>query len=205
MRLRLRPRDTSFYDFFQRSADNLVRGADLLVLSLQADGDRRDVAAQLRDAEHANDEITHEVMRHLNTTFVTPFDRQDIYTLASRPDDVMDHMEAAAELVVLYELDELPEELLAVSRLLARAARVTAEAMPRLQGLKDLSEYWIEVNRLENEADQLYRRTVASLFSGKYEALHALKLKDLTDELEAAADAFEDVADAVETIAVKES
>ena len=205
MRLRLTPRDTSFYDFFQRSADNLVRGADLLVLSLQADGDRRDVAAQLRDAEHANDEITHEVMRHLNTTFVTPFDRQDIYTLASRLDDVMDHMEAAAELVVLYELDELPEELLAVSRLLARAARVTAEAMPRLQGLKDLSEYWIEVNRLENEADQLYRRTVASLFSGKYEALHALKLKDLTDELEAAADAFEDVADTVETISVKES
>ncbi len=205
MRLRLTPRDTSFYDFFSRSADNLVRGADLLVRSLQADGDRREVAAQMRDAEHANDEITHEVMRHLNSTFVTPFDRQDIYALASRLDDVMDHMEAAAELVVLYELDELPEELPAVARLLAHAARVTAEAMPRLQGLKDLSEYWIEVNRVENEADQLYRRTLASLFSGKYEALHALKLKDLTDELEAAADAFEDVADTVETISVKES
>ncbi len=205
MRLRLTPRENSFYEHFSRAADNLVRGADLLVASLAPDGDRHALAQQMRDTEHASDEITHEVMRQLNSTFVTPFDRQDIQALASRLDDVMDHMEAAAELVVLYELGELPEELQDVARLLARAARVTAEAMPRLLGLRDLSEYWIEVNRLENEADQLYRRTVAQLFSGRYDALHALKLKDLTDELEAAADAFEDVADTVETIAVKES
>ncbi len=205
MRLRLTPRDTSFYGFFTDAASNLVEGADLLCASLQPGADRKAYAQQLRDIEHRSDEITHAVMRQLNSTFVTPFDRQDIYALASRIDDVMDHMEAAADLVVLYELDELPEELPAVAQLLLEAARVTAEAMPRLQGLKDLSEYWIEVNRLENEADQLYRRTVASLFSGRYEALHALKLKDLTDELEAAADAFEDVADTVETIAVKES
>ncbi len=205
MRLRLTPRENSFYEYFNSAADNLVRGADLLVASLGPDGDRRALAQQMRDTEHASDEITHEVMRQLNSTFVTPFDRQDIQALASRLDDVLDHMEAAAELVVLYELGDLPEELQEVARLLARAARVTAEAMPRLRGLRDLSEYWIEVNRLENEADQLYRRTLAQLFSGRYDALHALKLKDLTDELEAAADAFEDVADIVETIAVKES
>ena len=205
MRLRLTPRDTSFYDYFSRAADNLVRGAELLVLSVAPDGDRRELARQMRVIEHDSDEITHEVMRQLNSTFVTPFDRQDIQALASRLDDVMDHMEAAAELVLLYELDELPDELQQVAQLLVRAAVVTAEAMPRLRGLQNLSEYWIEVNRLENEADQLYRRTVAQLFSGRYEALHALKLKDLTDELEAAADAFEDVADIVETISVKES
>lgn len=205
MRLRLTPRDTSFYGFFNDAAANLVEAADLLCASLQPGADRPAYAKQLRDIEHRSDEITHAVMRQLNSTFVTPFDRQDIYALASRIDDVMDHMEAAADLVVLYELVDLPAELPAVAQLLLQAARVTADAMPRLQGLKDLSEYWIEVNRLENEADQLYRRTVASLFSGTYEALHALKLKDLTDELEAAADAFEDVADTVETIAVKES
>ncbi len=205
MRLRLTPRENSFYEYFNSAADNLVRGADLLVASLGPDGDRRALAQQMRDTEHASDEITHEVMRQLNSTFVTPFDRQDIQALASRLDDVLDHMEAAAQLVVLYELGDLPEELQEVARLLARAARVTAEAMPRLRGLRDLSEYWIEVNRIENEADQLYRRTLAQLFSGRYDALHALKLKDLTDELEAAADAFEDVADIVETIAVKES
>lgn len=205
MRLRLTPRDTSFYGFFTDAAANLVEAAELLCASLQPGADRKAHAQQLRDIEHRSDEITHAVMRQLNSTFVTPFDRQDIYALASRIDDVMDHMEAAADLLVLYQLDELPAELPAVAQLLLQAARVTADAMPRLQGLKDLSEYWIEVNRIENDADQLYRRTVAALFSGKYEALHALKLKDLTDELEAAADAFEDVADTVETIAVKES
>ena len=100
---------------------------------------------------------------------------------------------------------DLPAEMAQQVDLLQQCARSTADAMPRLQTMKGLEEYWIEVNRLENEADQIYRRTVAKLFSGEYEALHALKLKDLVDELEAAADAFEDVADTVETIALKES
>ena len=205
MRLRLTPRDTSFYDFFSRVARNLVDGAAVLQKGLTPGADRAEAAARLKDIEHDSDEITHAVMRQLNSTFVTPFDREDIYALASRIDDVMDHMEAAADLVLLYDLDELPPDAQALVEVLVRAAEVTADAMPRLQGLKGLQDYWIEVNRLENEADQLYRRSVAKLFSGQYEALHALKLKDLIDELEAAADAFEDVADTVETIAVKES
>ena len=159
----------------------------------------------MRDIEHANDENTHEVMRRLNSTFVTPFDREDIYNLASRLDDVVDHLEAAADLIVLYELEEVPATTREVVGLLVAAAHVTAEAMPRLQTTKDLAEYWIEVNRLENEADQLYRRTLATLFNGSYDALDALKLKDVADQVEAAADALEDVADTVETIVVKES
>ncbi len=205
MRLRLTPRDTSFYDHFTAAADNLVQGADLLALLLSPGADRSAIAKRLRDVEHASDEITHTVMRQLNSTFVTPFDREDIYRLANRLDDVMDFMEAAADLVVLYELEELPPENAQVIAVLQRAATLTAQAMPRLRGMKDLEEYWIEVNRLENEADQIYRRTVARLFNGQYDALTALKLKDVADELEAAADALEDVADAVETITVKES
>jgi predicted phosphate transport protein (TIGR00153 family) len=205
VRLRLTPRDTSFYDFFSRAAHNLVEGAAVLRKGLAPGADRAEAAARLKEIEHDSDEITHAVMRQLNSTFVTPFDREDIYALASRIDDVMDHMEAAADLALLYELDELPADVQALAEVLVRAAEVTADAMPRLQGLKGLQDYWIEVNRLENEADQVYRRSVAKLFSGQYEALHALKLKDLIDELEAAADAFEDVADTVETIAVKES
>ncbi|MCW2498975.1 MAG: hypothetical protein JWN87_651 [Frankiales bacterium] len=205
MRLRLSPRDTSFYDHFTAAANNLVEGAQLLGEMLAPGADRPALAKKLRDVEHDSDEITHTVMRQLNTTFVTPFDREDIYRLANRLDDVMDFMEAAADLVVLYELGDLPAENARVVEVLQRAAAKTAEAMPRLRGLKDLEEYWIEVNRLENEADQIYRRTVARLFNGEYDALTALKLKDVADELEAAADALEDVADAVETIAVKES
>ncbi|MCW2607638.1 MAG: hypothetical protein JWO60_2331 [Frankiales bacterium] len=205
MRFRLSPRDTSFYDQFTAAGQNLVVGADLLAQLLEPGADRPALANKLRDIEHSSDEITHSVMRQLNSTFVTPFDREDIYALASKLDDVMDHMEAAADLAVLYRLEELPKEYLEVGRLLVEAAAVTAAALPRLQGMKDLPEYWIEVNRLENAADQLYRRTLARLFSGEYDALTALKLKDLAEELEAAADAFEDVADTVETLAVKES
>ncbi|MBW8770653.1 MAG: DUF47 family protein [Gemmatimonadetes bacterium] len=205
MRLRLTPRDTSFYDHFTAAATNLVQGADLLAEMCKTGADRPVLAKQLREVEHASDEITHTVMRQLNSTFVTPFDREDIYRLANRLDDVMDFMEAAADLVVLYELGELPPENVRVVEVLQRAARLTAEAMPRLKDMKDLDAYWIEVNRLENEADQIYRRTVARLFNGEYDALTALKLKDVADELEAAADALEDVADAVETITVKES
>jgi predicted phosphate transport protein (TIGR00153 family) len=205
VRLRLTPRDTSFYDHFTAAANNLVEGAQLLGEMFTEGADRSVLAKKLRDVEHSSDEITHAVMRQLNSTFVTPFDREDIYRLANRLDDVMDFIEAAADLIVLYELVELPAENARVVEVIKKAAAMTAEAMPRLRGMKDLEEYWIEVNRLENEADQIYRRTVARLFNGEYDALTALKLKDVAEELEAAADALEDVADAVETIAVKES
>jgi predicted phosphate transport protein (TIGR00153 family) len=141
----------------------------------------------------------------VNSTFVTPFDREDIYRLASSLDDVMDFMEAAVDLVVLYQIDELPPEIADQVDVLERAAELTAEAMPRLRSMQDLSEFWIELNRLENQADQVYRRLLARLFSGDYDALTVLKLKEVVDQLEAAADAFEHVANIVETIAVKES
>ena len=205
MRLRLTPRDTSFYGFFSQAATNLVEGAELLCASLEPGADRKALNARMREIEHANDENTHEVRRRLNSTFVTPFDREDIYNLASRLDDVVDFLEAAADLIVLYELEEVPATTREVVGLLVAAAHVTADAMPRLQSTKDLATYWIEVNRLENEADQLYRRTLATLFNGSYDALTALKLKDLADQVEAAADALEDVADTIETIVVKES
>ena len=205
MRFRLTPRDTAFYDHFTAATHNILTAAELLQAVVQDGADRETLNAQLREIEHSNDELTHEVMRRLNTTFVTPFDREDIYDLASRLDDAVDHMEAAADLVVLYELRELPETTRQAVDVLVEAARATAEAMPRLQSMKGLAEYWIEVNRLENAADQLYRRTVATLFDGRYDALTALKLKDVADEVEAAADSLEDIADTVETIAVKES
>ncbi len=206
MRLRLTPRETGFYALFARSADNLVAGAQLLkeLLAAGIDG-RAAIAEKMRDAEHAGDEVTHEIMRLINTTFVTPFDREDIYALASNLDDVMDHMDAAVDLVALYAPEELPAELADQVEVLERAAVLTAEAMPRLRSMKDLTEYWIEVNRLENQADQIHRRLLARLFGGEYKAMTVLKLKDIVEELEAAADAFEHVANTVETIAVKES
>jgi predicted phosphate transport protein (TIGR00153 family) len=206
VRLRLTPQETSFYDLFVQSAANLVVGCDLIGKLVAAPpGERAGIGAQIRDCEHAGDDVTHRIYRQLNSTFVTPFDREDIYRLASRLDDVMDFVEAAADLIVLYGVVDLPDGVSAQCDVLQRAAAIAAEAMPRLRGLKDLQEYWIEANRLENEADQIHRKLVARLFSGEYDALTVLKLKELVDELEQAADAFEHVADTIETIVVKES
>ena len=205
MALRFRPSDTTFYDLFSQSAGNLVDGASLLAEMLAEGSNREAIAQKMRDAEHQADETTHGIIRRVNSTFVTPFDREDIYALASGLDDVMDFMEEAVDLVLLYEVEQLPAELANQVEVLQRCADLTAEAMPRLRTMRDLEEYWIEVNRLENAGDKSYRRILAKLFGGSYEALEVLKLKDIVDSLEHAIDAFETVANIVEQIAVKES
>jgi predicted phosphate transport protein (TIGR00153 family) len=205
VRFSLRPSDSTFYDLFAESARNLVTGANLLAELFQVDTDRQELAKRMRDTEHQGDEFTHAIVRRVNTTFVTPFDREDIYRLAAGLDDVMDFMDEAVDLVSLYEIDKLPGELAKQVEVIQRAAELTAEAMPRLRTMHDLEDYWIEINRLENDGDKSYRRILAKLFSGKYDALTVLKLKDVVDSLENAVDGFETVANIVEQIAVKES
>jgi len=203
--LRLRPVDTSFYDLFTKSAQHLVLGAELLAEMLSDTSDRTDVAARMRAAEHAADETTHEIVKKVNSTFVTPFDREDIYALGSGLDDVMDMMDEAVDLILLYEVSMLPAELSEQVGVLQRCAELTADAMPRLQSMKELEDYWIEINRLENTGDKVHRKMLANLFSGEYKTIDVLKLKDVEESLEGAIDAFEKVANIVEQIAVKES
>ncbi|KQS65991.1 DUF47 domain-containing protein [Modestobacter sp. Leaf380] len=205
MAFSLKPKDSRFYDMFTASATNLVEATAVLGDFVHDITRREELGRVLRDLEHAGDNATHAVFRQLNSSFVTPFDREDIYNLASDLDDVMDAIEAAADLVVLTGLGTLPAEMGQQVALLQRCAQVTADAMPRLRSMKDLSDYWIEVNSLENEADKLYRRLLSRLYSGEFDALEILKLKEVADQLEEAADAFEHVANVVETIAVKES
>ena len=149
-------------------------------------------------------------MIKINTTFVTPFDREDIYRLASALDDVLDAIEEAADRIVLYRLGALPEGIGAQVEVLQRAAAVTAEAMPRLEKMAELQEYWIKVNSLENEADDIYRTLLGDLLAPPEGAppadvLTVLKTKEVVETLEEAADAFETVANTVESIAVKEA
>lgn len=206
MRLRLTPRNTSFFDLLADSASHLVKGADLLGQLLGAERSaRKAIALQLREAEHDADESTHTIMRRLNQTFVTPFDRDDIYNLASSLDDCMDYMEEAGDLIVLYKIDALPPLVNDQVDVLRRCAELTADAMPRLRAMKDIDEYWVEVNRLENEADRTYRKLLAEMFNNGTDPIELMKLKEVVDALEAAADAFETVANRVETIALKES
>jgi uncharacterized protein len=206
VRFRLTPQETSFYDLFAAAADNLLSGSKLLMELLAADpATRVEIGDRMRAAEHAGDDATHAIFHQLNSSFITPFDREDIYKLASSLDDIMDFMEEAVDLVVLYQVEELPKGVEQQIEVLARAAELTAEAMPHLRTMDNLTEYWIEVNRLENQADQIHRKLLATLFNGKYDAIEVLKLKQIVDVLEEAADAFEHVANTVETIAVKES
>ena len=205
MRFRIRPLESSFYDLFAEAASHLVHGAALLAQMLDETSDKKAIAEQMREAEHDADETTHKIVRTVNSTFITPFDREDIYRLASSLDDVMDFMEEAVDLLGLYEIDRLPPEFAPQVEVLQRATQMTADAMPRLRTMKDLEEYWIEINRLENQGDRTYRRIVADLFSGSHKTLDVLKLKDIVDSLEHAIDALESVANTVEQIAVKES
>lgn len=208
MRISLRPTENAFYAFFSQAANNLVKGAEILAELSVPSPDYQSINDRLVETEHANDDVTHEMLRKLNSTFVTPFDREDIYRLGSTLDDVMDHMEAVGNLIYLYglsKLPSLPREMHELIEVIGACARATAEAMPRLKSLKDLEEYWIEVNRLENEGDRAYRMLLVRLFSGEYDALTVLKLKEVADEMEAAVDAFEHVANVIETIVVKES
>jgi predicted phosphate transport protein (TIGR00153 family) len=202
---RLTPRDNAFYAMFTESGRNVAEAADVLAGLLDPNANREAIAKQLREREHAGDAVTHRIMRQLNTSFVTPFDREDIYRLASALDDVVDAIEGAADFIVLADVGKLPPLMTEQITLLQRSATETAEAMSRLATLRDLEPYWIEVNRLENEADRVYRKLLSKLFSGDYDALTMVKLREVADGLEDAADALEHVAHAVESIAVKES
>ena len=159
----------------------------------------------MREAEHAADETTHAIVKRVNSTFVTPFDREDIYALGSGLDDVMDMMDEVVDLILLYEVRCCRRSCPSRSRCIQRCAELTADAMPQLQSMKVLEEYWIEINRLENAGDKNHRRILAKLFSGEFKTIEVLKLKDIVESLEGAIDAFEKVANIVEQIAVKES
>jgi predicted phosphate transport protein (TIGR00153 family) len=208
VRFKLRPTDNSFYELFTRAAVNLGLGAELLSGLAIPGADIQAISEGLGDLEHDSDKITHEIYNKINSTFITPFDREDIYQLTSTLDDVMDHIEAAGNLIYLYgltSLPALPREMHEIVQVLNKQATVTQAAMPRLKTMKDLREYWVEVNRLENDGDRHYRMLLVRLFSGEYDALTVMKMKEVADELEKACDSFEHVANIVETIAVKES
>jgi uncharacterized protein len=204
--MRLTPRNTQFYDMFTAAANNALDAAVVLTQLVNADAAKRpELARQLTDLEHVGDHATHDIMRALNTSFITPFDREDIAYLAGRLDDVVDDIEAASDLTVLYRLGELPTAVHQQARLLEEAARVTSEAMGRLKTLQRLEDYWITINEIENRAGAVYRALLADLFNSGSDVITMIKIKEVVDQLESAADAFEHVANVVQSIAAKES
>lgn len=204
MRFRLIPREESFFELFEQLAQKVQDGAEVLLDLLQNYSDLDRKSGRVLDIEHEGDEITHQVIQRLNLTFVTPFDREDIHRLTSNLDDVLDHIEAAAEYLQLHKIAAPLPQMVVLAETLARGATLTAASIPGLRKMKDLENYWVEINRLENESDRAYRRTIAELFSGDYKAMDVLKYKDIIEEIESAMDRLEDVANTIEGIVLKQ-
>jgi predicted phosphate transport protein (TIGR00153 family) len=160
-------------------------------------------AAEIRESEHRGDEISHEIGHRLEATFVTPFDREDIYALISALDDVLDFIEEAADTFVLYRIDAPTSTAVDQAAIIVKQAEILHEALVHLQGFKDLDRYWIEVHRLENEGDQLVRAAIARLFDEERDPLNVLKWKDIYGLLEATIDKAEDAANIIERITIK--
>ena len=208
MRFKLRPSDDTFYEYFSKAATNLVRGTELLTELALPGADVQSISERLVEVEHDSDAITHELYNKINTSFITPFDREDIYRLGSQLDDIMDHLEAVGSLLYLYgltKLPTLPREVHEMVNVLDQQAKLTASAMPRLKTMKDLSEYWVECNRLENEGDRITREAVATLFEGGIDPMVVIRWKDIFERLENAIDSTEKAAYILEGIVIKNS
>ncbi|HEX9124367.1 MAG TPA: DUF47 family protein [Actinomycetota bacterium] len=205
MKLKISHRAEEFFDLFAESAKNLRISAELLKDLIE---DYRDVdlkAKRIQDREHEGDEVTHAIIRRLNTSFITPMDREDIYQLATALDDVLDAIEAVADLFLLHQIESPLPQMKEQVDVLVRAAEQTEKAIGLLPKMdRDrLQPYWVEINTLENEGDQLYRHAVAELFSGEYRSMDVLRWKEVIENLEEALDGLENVANIVESIVLK--
>jgi hypothetical protein len=203
MRLKFIPREKAFFELFTRDAENLVEGATLLKKMVDDFGDPKASFKAIVDAEHAGDAITYEIISTLNSTFVTPLDREDIHALASGIDDVMDYIEAAADMMILHNVEAPTEPLREQCDVLIRACTAVLECVSRLQTFKGLEPYWQQVHDIEKEGDKVFRRTVAELFNGSFKAMDVLKWKEIYDQVEAAIDQCEKIADTLESIVLK--
>jgi predicted phosphate transport protein (TIGR00153 family) len=197
------PRERRFYDLFEQQAATIVRSADLLERALADVGELSAFQQEIKVLENRGDQITHEIVSTLNRTFVTPFDHEDIYTLASGLDDILDYVEEVADTANLYGITTIPEPARELARLLARAVAQLEQAIGKLESGKGGDEHSAEVHRLEDVGDSTSRHAIAELFSGQYPLLEVIKLKDLYGLLEDALDRCETVANVLEGITTK--
>ena len=203
MRLTLMPKKSIFFTLFSQHAQNALEAAQALEQLLTDFTDVERKARDIHGIEHRGDKLTHQIMQELNGTFVTPLDREDIFGLASRLDDVTDVCHDVSEMVVLYKVSSIRPLAIQQARVLVAATVQLVEALKGLEKLDGLEPHWIQVHTLENEGDALFRSAVADLFAKTTDPVEIIKWKDLHALIELAIDRCEDVANIVETIVVK--
>ncbi|SRR5581483_5216637 len=201
--VRLIPRETKFFDMFSDMARNLSEGARLMKALLE---DYRDVPAQvakLKDIEHRGDDMTHSLLTKLNSTFITPFDREDIHRLASSIDDVLDLLNAAGDRMIVYKITAVPREAAQLAALIVQQSEEIERAVAGLEKQQHVLEHCVEINRIENEADRITREAVGHLFDTEKDPIQLIKIKELFEVLELATDKAEDAANVLEAVILK--
>ncbi|PZR64030.1 MAG: DUF47 domain-containing protein [Chloroflexi bacterium] len=203
MRLPLIPREEKFYDLFVQDVSNVLAGARLLEQLFRNYDQRERLASLLRDTEHRGDEISHDIGHRLESTFVTPFDREDIHGLISRLDDIIDLIEEIADTCILYGITEPTPVAVQQAQIIVQQCEQLQAGLGKLRSFRQLDKYWIEIHRLENEGDRIVRSAIAELFKQDQNPIDVIKWKDVYGLLEDTIDACEDAADILERIVVK--
>jgi uncharacterized protein len=197
------PKDRVFFDLFAQAGGNSLRAAKLLQEMLNGWPESAPLAREILLVEQEGDRITHDLSQRTNSTFVTPIDAEDIYNLAGKIDDIVDHIEEAADFMGLYGIEAPMDKAQEMADVLVKACEQLAVLLEHMRGYKDLDQYWIEIHRIENDGDRLYREALASLFRGGIDPMAVIRWRDIILRLERAIDATEEAATVVETIATK--
>src|SRR3954452_11185404 len=200
---RLVPRDPGSFDLFNAAGQHTLRAARLLQQMLQGWPDDRGLAREILLAEQEGDRITHDIVQRVNSTFVTPIDGEDIFNLATTLDDIVDYIEETADFMGLYRIEAPMEQSIHIAGVLVDSCEQVAQALEHLRGFKNLNQNLIEIHRLENDGDRLYRDAVASLFANGIDPMVVIRWRDIFLRLERAIDATETTASIVEGIVIK--
>ena len=204
--VQLFPREERFFDYFDRASEKIVKGARLFNEMMQDLSRAEEKARQIKDVEHEADHITHETVAKLHTTFVTPIDREFIYSLITKMDDILDLIDAACERVFLYKIKTSTPEVIELVNILGKATEQVAQGVRGLRDLKhsrSILDICIEINRLENEGDRIYRNALSVLFNSSSDPVEIIKWKDVYETLEDAIDRCEDIANVLEGIVLE--
>jgi len=197
------PKEREFFDLFEEAGANIVRASELLERMLEQWPEHGELGRDVVVCEQEGDRITHDIIQRLNSTFVTPIDREDIYALASALDDIVDFIEEVADFLALYRIEAPMERAIEMARILHQSARAIAGAIPRLRTFKDIHHYTVEVNRLENDGDRVLREALAALFEHGIDPMLVIRWKDIFERLEDAIDSTERAANILEGIVIK--
>jgi predicted phosphate transport protein (TIGR00153 family) len=197
------PRQEKFFDLFKEAAQTVLEGAKTLKQMLDHYDHPEESWKKLTDLEHEGDRITHQILRMLNQTFITPIDREDMYALTTELDNVMDSIEAAASRMVLYKITQVPRQAQELGDIIVESAEHMVKAVFHMPKLEDIEFYCVEINGLENSADRIFRQAIAGLFDDAHSPMEVIKWRDIYEILEETTDRCEDVANVLESIALK--